>query len=262
MNHHLLNRQPLSRHLLSRHGYDNLHESAGTQRAVRDRAVANQPVSAPQNQPRQRPGPAAWLAVVLLFALPLTLACAQSDDFIPLFDGTLEGWTIENSSHDNFTIHDGVLRVEEPEGWLKSEQQYGDFVLRIEFRFLTDNADSGIFVRAVADSPFIRGWPNNSYQVQLRNPLGESPFPPVGGVFRHGTPQGPLRFDADDAARLSTGTGEWQTLQIELAGEELTVWLNGSELSHASNIVNAQGYIGIQAELGTVEFRSIGIQER
>jgi hypothetical protein len=202
----------------------------------------------------------------ILLALGATLAanaaCAQDNGFTPLFDGTFDGWTIENTSHDNFTIEDGILRVQEPEGWLKSDRQFGDFVLRTEFRFLTDNADSGIFVRAVADSEFIRGWPNNSYQVQLRNPLGESPFPPVGGVFRHGTPQGEIEFDPADAARLSTGTGEWQTLQIELQGDELTVWLNDSLLSRAFNIVNERGYIGIQGETGAVEFRSMEIAER
>jgi hypothetical protein len=190
-------------------------------------------------------------------------ACAQAaDEYVALFDGTLSGWTIENTSHDNFTVSDGVLRVEEPEGWLRSEHQYGDFRLRIEFRFLTENADSGIFVRAIADSEFIRGWPNNSYQLQLRNPLGQSPFPPVGGVFRHGTPQGQTEFDPADAARLSTGTGQWQTLEIELAGDTLTAWLNGTRLTRAHNIVNPRGYIGIQGETGAVEFRTIEILER
>jgi hypothetical protein len=190
-------------------------------------------------------------------------ACAQAaEEYVPLFDGTLSGWTIENTGHDNFTVRDGVLRVEEPEGWLRSADQYGDFRLRIEFRFLTDNADSGIFVRAVADSEFIRGWPNNSYQLQLRNPLGQSPFPPVGGVFRHGTPQGETEFDPADAARLSTGTGEWQTLEIELAGDTLTAWLNGTQLTRAHDIVNPRGYIGIQGETGAVEFRAIEILER
>ncbi len=203
----------------------------------------------------------ARILLTVTAALTANVACAQNDTFTPLFDGTFSGWTIQNTSHENFTIEDGILRVAEPEGWLRSDRQYGDFLLRIDFRFLTENADSGIFVRAVADSDFIRGWPGNSYQVQLRNPLGESPFPPVGGVFRHGTPQGEIEFDPADAARLSTGTGEWQTLQIELQGDELTVWLNNELLSRAFNIVNERGYIGIQGETGVVEFRAIEIAE-
>jgi hypothetical protein len=201
---------------------------------------------------------AAWLAV----------ACdqrsvAQSDDgFIPLFDGTLAGWTIENTDAGNISVSGGILRVEAPRGWLRSEQRYGDFSLRLEFRFVTDDADSGIFVRAVADAQFGPGWPSNSYQVQLRNPVGESPFPPVGGIFRHGRPAGDTDFDASRAEQASTGTGEWQTLEIDVSGERLTVDLNGVRLTDATGIVNPTGYIGLQAETGAVEFRAIEINAR
>lgn len=199
----------------------------------------------------------ALLALVL--AAPLH---AQSGDFVPLFDGTLEGWTVMNAPPENFTVQDGILRVLGSEGWLRSDGQYSDFLLRAEFRFLTDDTDSGIYVRAVADSEFIRGWPNNSYQIQVRNPIGQSRFGPVGDLFRHGTPQGDFDFDPAVAGQASTGAGEWQTLEIEASGDTLEVRLNGTHLSRAGNIANPTGYIGIQAELGSIEFRSIEIQER
>ena len=44
--------------------------------------------------------------------------------------------------------------------------------------------------------------------------------------------------------------------------DRLTVRLNGSELSRAGNIANPRGYVGIQAEVGALEFRSIEIRER
>ena len=179
-----------------------------------------------------------------------------------LFDGTFDDWSIENSEPGNFTINDGILRVQGSQGWLKSSGQYSDFLLRTEFRFRTDDTDSGIYVRAVADTEFIRGWPNNSYQVQLRNPIGESRFGPVGDLFRHGTPAGDFEFDPAVSERTSTGTGEWQTLEIEALGDTLTVRLNGTLLSRASNIVNPAGFVGIQSELGVIDFRSFEILER
>jgi hypothetical protein len=197
---------------------------------------------------------------VCLTAAPVR---AQSgDEFVSLFDGTLSGWTVENGPAENFTVASGVLHVRGSEGWLRSEGRYSDFVLRAEFRFLADDTDSGIYVRAVADSEFIRGWPNNSYQVQVRNPIGESRFGPVGDLFRHGTPQGDFEFDPAAAGQASTGTGEWQTLEIEASGDMLRVSLNGTHLSTAGNIINPAGYIGIQSELGAIEFRSIRILER
>src|SRR5688572_27020615 len=86
---------------------------------------------------------------------------AQSaNGFVPLFDGSLRGWTIQNTEAGNFSIRDNVLRVEGPSGWLRSERRFRDFGLRVEFRSLTPDADSGVFVRAAGDTAFMRGWPN------------------------------------------------------------------------------------------------------
>lgn len=199
------------------------------------------------------------LAVAALVAGPATTTA--QDGFRPLFLGTLDGWSIENTQGNNIALDAGTLVVAEPGGWLKSDAQFADFTLRVEFRFLTDDADSGIFVRAAADGTFGPGWPSDSYQVQLRNPVGESRFPPVGGIFRHGLPEGPTQFDASDAERLSLGTGVWQTLEIDALGDTLTVRLNGAPLTHAGDIVNARGHVGIQAETGRLEFRAIEIAE-
>ena len=202
------------------------------------------------------------VVVVTVLLTPAVVFGQSSGELVSLFDGTLDGWAIENSEEGNFTVNNGILHVEGSQGWLRSDGRYSDFLLRAEFRFLTDDTDSGIYVRAVADAEFIRGWPGNSYQVQVRNPIGESRFGPVGDLFRHQTPPGNLDFDPDLSGRTSTGTGEWQTIEIEAVGATLTVRLNGTLLSRADNIANPTGYIGIQSELGAIEFRTIEILER
>lgn len=207
-------------------------------------------------------GEAGAVAAMCLLVWSQTGYGQSSEDFVSLFDGTLNGWVVENTDSNNFTVVDGVLRVEEPNGWLRSERQYGDFVLRVEFRFVTDEADSGVFVRAAGSAPFMRGWPNNSYQVQIRNPATPHPFfPPVAGIFRHGMPDGPIDFDREAVERLFDGTGEWQAIEIEVSGDELTVQFNGTEVTRTANVLNAPGYIGLQGESGVVEYRSIEIRE-
>jgi len=181
--------------------------------------------------------------------------------FTELFDGSFNGWTIENTEHDNFAIDGEVLRVEAPEGWLRSTRAYADFELRVEFRFLTDDADSGVFVRAVGNEPFARGWPNSSYQVQMLNPLSESRFQPIGGLFRHGMQQGETNYDEALARRISKPTGEWQELFIRVTGTEITASLNGEQVLSAGGIGNTEGHIGLQGETGALEFRSIAIRE-
>lgn len=178
---------------------------------------------------------------------------------VELLDDDLTHFTIENTNADNFRWRDGVLEVREPEGWLKSVERYADFELVTEFRFMTDDADSGVFVRALGENEFGPGWPSQSYQVQLRNPLGQSPFPPVGALFRHSMANGETRYDENLARSTSLPTGEWQTLTVTVHGASLAASLNGVEILQADDIGNGTGFIGLQGETGVLEFRSLTI---
>jgi hypothetical protein len=195
---------------------------------------------------------------VLLLAVSACAAAQAPPGFTPLFDGTLGQATIENGGA--FTIEGGVLRAEGPEGWLRFPGLVRDFRLRVELRFLTDSADSGVFFRALPDGAFARGWPNHSYQVQLLNPLAGGQIPPIGGLFRHGMPPGETVLDREAVRAAFTGSGEWQLLEIELIGAELAVQLNCVPVMKAAAIDDVAGYIGIQSETSAVEFRRIDIE--
>lgn len=188
-------------------------------------------------------------------------AAPSGGTFVPLFDGTLKGWTVENGAATSFVPKDGILRVEAPAGWLRSAREYRDFTLRTEVRFVTPDADSGIFMRAIGSAIFMRGWPGDSYQVQVRVPTAPGPLPPLGGLFRHGTPQGTLMLDRDALGKAFTGIGQWQRLQVDLRGRALRVRVNDVEVSRADDIVERSGYIGLQSETGVVEYRGLEIQE-
>ncbi len=187
---------------------------------------------------------------------------AAQERFVPLFDGTLKGWVVENTTANNFTVTSGVLRVEGPSGWIRTERQFTDFSVRLQFRFLTADADSGVFFRTTGATQFMRGWPNNGYQVQVRNPATQSRLPAVGGLFRHGMAPGEIEFDQPLVEKLTRGTGAWQDLAFTVAGETLTVRFNGTEVTREANIVKQPGYIGLQAEVGALEFRALEVSER
>jgi hypothetical protein len=209
--------------------------------------------------------------VSLLVVAGAWMAGGAQSSYAPLFDGkTLNGWVIENSTRNNFTVTDGVLRVEGPEGWLRSTEQFGDFDLRVEVRFLTPDADSGIFVRAPgpASNVFIRGWPGNAYQVQVRDITVNKTNNPlwIGHLYRHriaasAGPPGQTIYDADAALAVAKPTGEWQVFDIEVRADRLAVMLNGRRITQATGIVNPRGYIGIQGETGALEYRAIEIKQ-
>ena len=203
----------------------------------------------------------AMFAVTVCTTAGPVFAAQEDDAFVPIFDGVgLDGWVVENTEDGNITVRDGAISVAGPGGWLRSAEQYGDVRLALEFRFATDAADSGVFVRAATTGGFGRGWPNQSYQVQLRDMHQPSRFLPLGEIYRHGMPQGETDHDAEVLDARYRGVGEWHALEVEVRGEALTVWLDGAVITRAQGIANPTGYIGFQAEAGTVEYRNIRIR--
>lgn len=203
----------------------------------------------------------------LVAGVTAVLAAQTPDDFVPLFNGRdLSGWTVENSDAGNFTVRDGILRVEGPGGWLRSDQQYADFSLRVEVRFLTSDADSGVFVRAPgpASNVFIRGWPANAYQIQVRDITVNRTTNPfwIGNLYRHRVAPGETKYDADAAGAAAKPTGEWQTFEIDVLADRITTRLNGVDVLDAGGVVNPSGFVGIQGETGTLEYRRIDIRTR
>ena len=79
----------------------------------------------------------------------LLAGCAKTNDppkSMSLFNGlNLDNWVIENDGQ--FSVEDGVIKVNRGTGWLRSADVFSDFTLLMEFRFLEAEANSGIFVR-------------------------------------------------------------------------------------------------------------------
>jgi hypothetical protein len=74
-------------------------------------------------------------------------------------------------------------------------------------------------------------------------------------------PNGAIVHDEALVTKLSRATGAWQELEFTVTGTTLTVRLNDTEVTHADNIVRQPGFVGVQAEAGSLEFRSIEIVE-
>jgi hypothetical protein len=217
------------------------------------------------------------IAVVVCVAVLSASVSSQSSEptgLTPLFDGkTLSNWVVADGQYaQNFSVRDGLLRVEGTGGWLRSAKQYSDFTLRVEFRYLSEDPGgrsgvSGIYVRTPATTgTYGTGWPGNSVEVQLSNRTGSRTAAPGdprwgGQVLYHDVDGGPVTFDTQTALRTYGTTGEWQTHEIQVIGGAITVLLNDRFLGRAYAGLPASGYIGLQAETGAIEFRSILIKE-
>ena len=176
-----------------------------------------------------------------------------------LFNGAnLDNWVIENDGQ--FSVEDGVLKVNHGTGWLRSAGVFSDFTLVMEFRFLEAEANSGIFVRTGPTShDDENGWPNNGYQVQCMDTItGRAP---LATIIPYGAPPFEHQSDLAALAKAYKPLGQWQTYEITCISETLEVKLNGKRITTATNIKNLKGHIGIQAEHGLLEFRKIEVTD-
>src|SRR5690349_485064 len=103
--------------------------------------------------------------LLLLVCVSPALADDKAAKFENLFDGkTLAGWHVMNKG--KFEATDGVIQLRGGSGWLRSDREYEDFVLKLEVRWLKPRQDSGIFLRASKEG---NNWPNRKVEVQCEN---------------------------------------------------------------------------------------------
>jgi Domain of Unknown Function (DUF1080) len=95
-------------------------------------------------------------AALILSAL-LTAPCAaqvlddreKAEGFVPLLNGRdVGGWKKYDAKADVWAVEDGKIVCQgKGGGWLGTERDYADFVLRLEYR-LTPGGNSGVYLRA------------------------------------------------------------------------------------------------------------------
>jgi hypothetical protein len=191
---------------------------------------------------------AIFAASFILLALIFAMADDKSnDDFVSLFDGeTLNGWHIMNGS--KFTAEQGIIKLNGGRGWLRSEKEYSDFILRLEFRFLLPKQDGGVFLRSSLEG---ENWPSRNYEVQVENTRRMAK---VWGAE--------YDLNADLVQFVLKPVNEWNKYEIYLSGSRLEVRLNGMLVTTSDDVAELQnGYIGLQGENGFHEYRNIRIKD-
>jgi hypothetical protein len=157
----------------------------------------------------------------MVFLLAALLGLGQDDGFKPLFNGKdLDGW-IAPAGHA-WAVEDGVLALkgktdgQEHNGvYLWTKEQYGDFILELEFK-IPEKANSGIFLRTSdLNDPVYTG-----LEVQVANSFGKTE------TSRTGTAGAVYDLKAPSKNPLKA-PGEWNKVRIECRGPKIAVTLNG-----------------------------------
>jgi hypothetical protein len=237
-----------------------------------------------------------FAAVSALTVLALAAPRAQ-DGFSPLFNGKdLAGWKVPAGDNGHWKVVDGVIDYDAEseasgEKSLFTDREFGDYVLRLEWRIKgtpyvnpgvpiilsngshkkdadgkeirlsVPDSDSGVYMRGSSKAQVnIWCWPVGSGEVYGYRTDNKMPPEVRAGV----TPK--RNADRD--------IGAWNTFEITMRGDRLTVVLNGDEVISRAQLpgIPARGPIGLQhhgAKKGgvwtsppsLVQFRNIAIKE-
>ena len=184
------------------------------------------------------------LVLSCLICYPSRAAEPDGDKWDVLFNGKdLSGWV---GVHDvQFEVVEGNLRLVRGMGWLRTEKQYGDFVLEFEWRALEEKYDSGIFLRAGLEG---KPWPKDGWQVNLR-------YDALGGLVKGTRPIVPA-----ETPRLPLN--KWVKFRIEVKGKNVTLDVDGERAWESDALDATEGYLGIQAEEKSFDFRNFRIRPR
>lgn len=236
------------------------------------------------------------LLLPALLALATASLPAADAGFVSLFNGKdLTHWKVPAGDNDHWKVLDGVIDYDarsEATGDknLWSAKEYRDFVLRLDWRIKettglypvptvlpdgthlkgpdgkdvitpTPNADSGIYLRGSSKAQInIWCWPIGSGEVYGYRMDRNQPAAVRAGV----TPK----------VRADRAVGEWNTFEITLKGDRLTVVLNGKTVIENAQLpgIPAQGPLALQHHGGfrdgkynpassLVQFRNVSIRE-
>jgi hypothetical protein len=210
--------------------------------------------------------PTLIVALLCLYSAALAEPLVKDTTPIRLFNGrNFDGLHIftESPTADpaaEWKAEDGMMRcVSTSKGYVCTNTAYSDYHLRLEWRWPSKPSNSGVMINVVGRDVI---WPKciecqlaagragdfgffsdarSKEEVVSRNPSGVS----TG------------RLPRTAATPVEKPPGEWNVYDIIVAGDTITVSVNGVQVNRVTGVQPSAGMIAFQAEGGPIDFRNI-----
>lgn len=236
-----------------------------------------------------------WLGTALAALAAATLAAEPPEGFVALFNGRdLSGWQVPEGDNGHWKVVDGVIDYDaqseaKKDRNLWTEEEFGDFVLKIDWRI---KKTSGMYAMPIVLPDGTHKLDESGKEIKIDRPNADS------GIFLRGTGKAQLniwcwpigsgevwgyRRDKDMPAEVRAGVtpkvhadnpvGEWNTFEITMRGDRLTVVLNGKTVIENAQLpgIPEKGRIALQHHGGMrngqlspasslMQFRNIAIK--
>ncbi len=207
----------------------------------------------------------------LIFHLALLIslhATAQNtDQWIQLFNGKdLDGWIQRNGKAEYVVNNNEIIGVsvpDEPNSFLCTAKDYGDFILELEV-YVDPPLNSGIQFRSLSIDSYRNGRVHG-YQCEI----DPSDRAWSGGIYDEARRGWLYNLTRNPEGRQAFKPGMWNQYRIEAIGDTIRTWINGVMCSNLVDNETPAGFIALQVhsvgddpfKIGkTVRWRNIRIK--
>jgi len=205
--------------------------------------------------------------IISVLTLTLFASCGDKKEYI-VNGKNLDGWTIyvEDESvkpEDFFYVNDGMLEtVGVPVGYIRTEKEFENYHLHVEWRYPEEPTNSGVFVHVTGPDLI---WVSH-YQGQLKHENAGDFI--VHGVGNSATLNDTVYTSTEEEKPLipkmqpsnEKPAGEWNSYDITCNGNTIELRVNGLLQNVAANCSQTKGGIGFQAEGSKIQFRNIWVE--
>lgn len=200
----------------------------------------------------------------------------STDAFLnPRAKATPLKWVDVNTSADTWSVKKGMLiNTGKPIGVMRSEQQYENFILHVEWQHLEAGGNSGVFVWCDA-KPEDRNRLPSGVEVQMleldwvNQHVKDGVIPPIayvhGELFGAGqvttTPDNPRGTRSKSIEDRCKGKGEWNTYDVVCVDGVIKLSVNGKFVNGIRQASYKKGYLCLEAEGAEIHFRNLRLIE-
>lgn len=197
-------------------------------------------------------------------------------DCYRIFNGKdLTGWVNVNCFDDTFVAREGMLYCTgTPTGFIRTDRMYENYVLDFDWKHEATEGNAGLFVWSDPVPSSAQNMFPRSIEVQImltpdvKDKEGRLLYTGQGDVFSiWGSKMTPLRPHPAGwertlpSERVTKGAGEWNHYKVTCDRGNITVEINGREVSGAKDVSPRTGYICLESEGSPIWFKDLCVRE-
>lgn len=184
------------------------------------------------------------LFLVLIYSASLQAQTKSATHWTQLFNGKdLKGWKQLNGKA-KYEVQNaeivGTTVPGEPNSFLATEENYGDFILELEFK-VDPTMNSGIQFRSESKPDYQNGRVHG-YQFEI-DPSSRAWS---GGIYDEARRDWLYPLEYNLSAKTAFKQNEWNSVRIEAIGNTIRTFLNGIAAANLVDDATSKGFIALQ----------------